>query len=141
MLSMFSYTFCPFGYLLWRNVCLYFQLDLLLLRCVSCLYILEIKPLLIASFADIFSYSIGCLLFKGFSLLCKRLQVWLGQICLFLFLFLLPWETDLRKHFYIWCQRMFCLCSLLGVWWCLALVMFESSSHFEFIFVSGVRKC
>ena len=30
---------------------------------------------------------------------------------------------------------MFCLCSLLGVWWCL---MFKSLSHFEFIFVRDV---
>ena len=40
-------------------------------------------------------------------LLCKSLHVWLGQICLFLFLFLLPWETDLKQH---WCDlylRMF----------------------------------
>ena len=37
---------------------------------------------------------------------------------IFLFLFLLPWETDLRKHLYGSCQRMFCLCSLLGVLWC-----------------------
>ena len=41
------------------------------------------------------------------------------------FLFVLPWETDLRKLWYNLCQRMFCLCSLLGVlWWhvfCLSL--------------------
>ena len=30
----------------------------------------------------------------------------------------LPWETDLRKHWYDSCQRMFFLCSLLGVLWC-----------------------
>ena len=36
---------------------------------------------------------------------------------LFLFLFLLLWETDLRKHLYDICQGMFCLSSLLGVWW------------------------
>ena len=30
-----------------------------ILSCMSCLYILEIKPLLIASFADIFSYSLS----------------------------------------------------------------------------------
>ena len=30
-------------------------------------------------------------------------------------LFLLPWETDLRKQWYNLCQRMFCLWSLLGV--------------------------
>ena len=33
----------------------------LLLSCISCLYILEIKPLLVASFETIFSHSVGCL--------------------------------------------------------------------------------
>ena len=33
----------------------------LILRCRRCLYILEIKPLSVASFASIFSYSMGCL--------------------------------------------------------------------------------
>ena len=37
-----------------------FCLLLLLLNCRSCLYILEIKPLLVASFANIFSQSVGC---------------------------------------------------------------------------------
>ena len=39
----------------------------LLLSCMSCLYILEIKPLSVTSFAniDIFSHSVGCLF--GFS--------------------------------------------------------------------------
>ena len=32
-----------------------------ILSCMSCLYILEIKPLLIASFANIFYHSEGCL--------------------------------------------------------------------------------
>ena len=34
---------------------------LLILSCMSCLYILEINPLSIASFANIFSHSEGCL--------------------------------------------------------------------------------
>ena len=34
---------------------------LLLLSCMSCLYILEIKPLSVESFAKIFSHSVGCL--------------------------------------------------------------------------------
>uniref|UniRef100_A0A8D1A093 Uncharacterized protein n=1 Tax=Sus scrofa TaxID=9823 RepID=A0A8D1A093_PIG len=33
----------------------------LLLSCVSCLYILEIRPLLVASFETIFSHSVSCL--------------------------------------------------------------------------------
>ena len=47
---------------------------LLLLSCMSCLYTLEIKSLMVASFANIFPRSVGCLfvLFMV-SLLCKSL--------------------------------------------------------------------
>ena len=44
----------------------------LLLSCVSCSYILEIKPLLVASFANIFSQFIGCL----FVLFMTPFAVW-----------------------------------------------------------------
>ena len=43
----------------------------LLLSRVSCLYILEIKPLMVASFANIFFQSVGCL----FSLLMVSFAV------------------------------------------------------------------
>uniref|UniRef100_A0A8D1XJX5 Uncharacterized protein n=1 Tax=Sus scrofa TaxID=9823 RepID=A0A8D1XJX5_PIG len=36
-------------------------LAFLLLSCMSCLYILEIKPLAVASFETIFSHSVSCL--------------------------------------------------------------------------------
>uniref|UniRef100_A0A8D0T5I7 Uncharacterized protein n=2 Tax=Sus scrofa TaxID=9823 RepID=A0A8D0T5I7_PIG len=36
-------------------------LAFLLLNCISCFYILEIKPLSVASFEIIFSYSVSCL--------------------------------------------------------------------------------
>ena len=36
-------------------------LAFLLLGCISCLYILEIKPLSVASFETIFSHSVSCL--------------------------------------------------------------------------------
>jgi len=56
-------------YIPWRNVysgCLpIFPLGcwlFLLLSCISCLYILEIKPLSVASFKNIFSHSIRCFL-------------------------------------------------------------------------------
>ena len=68
MLSSFSCTSWPSVCLLGTNVylghlpifglgCLF----LLLLSCMSCLYILEINPLSIDSFANIFSHSEGCL--------------------------------------------------------------------------------
>ena len=47
----------------------------------------------------------------------------LGPICLLLLLFILSWETDLRKYCYNLCQRMFCLYSLLGVLWYYVLLL------------------
>ena len=93
-------------------------LAFLLLGCISCLYILEIKPLSVASFETIFSHSESCLfVFFMVSFALQKL-VSLIRFVYFRFYFLLLWETDLRKHLYDLCQRMFCLWSLLGVWWC-----------------------
>ena len=69
MLSIFSHTFWPSICLLWRNVFLdllpiffgWVFLLLLFLSCMSCLYILETNLLLVASLANIFSHSVGCL--------------------------------------------------------------------------------
>ena len=77
MLSIFSCDYWPSVCLLWRNVCLgvlsSFQLGsfrgvilfcfvlLLLLNCMNCLHILEIKTLLVASFANTFFQSIDYL--------------------------------------------------------------------------------
>uniref|UniRef100_A0A8D0PZ87 Uncharacterized protein n=1 Tax=Sus scrofa TaxID=9823 RepID=A0A8D0PZ87_PIG len=50
-------------------------LAFLLLNYISCLYILEIKPLSVASFETIFSHSVCCLfVFLWFPLLCKACQ-------------------------------------------------------------------
>ena len=61
---------------------------LFLLSFMICLYILEIKPLLVALFANIFSHSVGCLfiLFKV-SFDVQELVSVLGSICLFLLYF------------------------------------------------------
>uniref|UniRef100_A0A8D0I1M7 Uncharacterized protein n=1 Tax=Sus scrofa TaxID=9823 RepID=A0A8D0I1M7_PIG len=73
----------------------------LLLSCRSCLYILKIKPLSVVSFETIFSHSMSCLfvLFMVSFAVLKLISL-IGPIGLFLFLFLLLWEIDLRKHFY-----------------------------------------
>ena len=53
--------------LLWRTICIslllifWLSFIFLLLNCVSCLYILEINPLSVVSFRNIFSQSVGCL--------------------------------------------------------------------------------
>ena len=84
---------------------------LLLSSCMSCLYVSEIKRLSVASFANIFSQSVGCLFILFMVSFAVQKLVSLTRSHLFIFvLFLLPWETDLRKHWYDLCQRMFCLC-------------------------------
>ena len=73
---------CLFSYFAHFSIGL---LAFLLLGCISCLYILEIKPLSVASFETVFSYSVSCLfVFFLVSLLCKSLSVWLVPIGLFL---------------------------------------------------------
>ena len=68
MLSSFSCASWPSVCLLWRNVYLgllpiFFKnhIVFLILSCMSCLHILDINPLSITLFANIFSHSIGCL--------------------------------------------------------------------------------
>ena len=79
------------------------------------------------------------LLCLWFPLLCKNLRVWLGPICLFLLLFLLPWETDRRKHCYDLCQSVLPMISSRS--FMVSCFIFKSLSHFEFIFVHDVKMC
>ena len=73
----------------------------------------------VASFTNIFLHSIGCLfLIFMVSFAVRKLVSLIRSNLFILFLFLLPWETDLVKHLYGLYQRMFCLQSLLGVLWC-----------------------
>ena len=141
MLSIFSCAFWPSVCLLWRNVYLYlpsFQL--------GCLFFL------IVEFCELFVY-IGdwhhlkiFLPFSGlsFSLFVVSFVVQnlliLIKSHLFIFVFISIALGDWpNKTFVPFMSEMFCLCSLLGVLWC--HVMFKSLSHFEFIFVLGVRVC
>ena len=94
MLSSFSCVSSPSAYLLWRNVyldlwaifglgCLFFDIELM-----SCLYILEINPLSVASFSNIFSHSEGCLfVFFRVSLAVQKLLSFIrSHLCIFVFI-------------------------------------------------------
>ena len=60
----------------------------LVLTCMSYLYILEINPLSVISFAIIFSHSEGCLFtLLTVSFAVQKLLVYSGPTCLLLFLF------------------------------------------------------
>ena len=132
MLSIFSLVYWPYECLLWRNAYLGFLpfsdwVFVLIIELYELFVYLEIKPLSVTLFANIFSQSIGCIFVLS-----------LIKSYLFFLLFLLPWETDLRKHWYNLCQRIYCLCSLSFMVSCF---IFKSLSHFEFIFVYGVKEC
>ena len=89
------------------------------LSCMSCLCVLEIEPLLVASFANILLLTSMCFLFILFIVpfaVQKLVSLIRSHLFIFAF-FLLSWEPDLRKHWHDLCQRMFCLCSLLRVFW------------------------
>ena len=88
----------------------------LLLSCMSCLYILEINSLSVASFAIIFSHSEGCLFtLLIVSFLVRKISSLIRSHLLFLFLFPLLWEVGHRGSCYDLRQRVFCLCFPLGV--------------------------
>ena len=84
---------------------------------MRCLCASEIKPLLVASFANIFS-SIDCLFVLLMVSFAVQKLINLIRSHLFSFVFLLPWEIDLGKHWYDLCLRMSCLCSFLGILQC-----------------------
>ena len=74
-------------------------LTFLLLSCISCLYILEMKPLSVASFETVFSHSVSCLfVFFLVSFAVQKLVSLIRSHWFIFLLFLLLWETDLRKY-------------------------------------------
>ena len=97
MLSIFSCAFCPPVCLLWRNVYVdlppIFLIGLfvfVILSCISCLYILEVNPLSVASFANIFSRFEGCLfiLFIVSFAVQKLLSFIRSHLFIFVFIFI-----------------------------------------------------
>ena len=83
------------------------------LSCRSCLHIVEINSLSVASFAIIFSHSEGCL----FTLLIVSfvVQKLLILIRSHLFIFAFISKVGHRGSCCDLCRRVFCLCSPLGV--------------------------
>ena len=79
---------------------------------------MEINPLSIILFAYIFFQSVDCLfiLFMGSFAVKKLLSLIRSYLSVFAFISIAL--GDLRKYFYDLHQRMFCLCSRLGVLWC-----------------------
>ena len=111
----------------------------LILCCMGCLYILEINPLSVASFANIFSHSEGCffILFMDSFAVQKLLSLIRSHLFIFVFIFItlgggskkiLLWFMS--KSVPIFSPKSFIVSGLT----------FRSLIHFEFIFVYDVRE-
>jgi len=101
MLSIFSCACWPSVHLSWKNV---YSGLLPIFNWVVGFFAIELCKLLVYSREALVSCIIWkyflpfCKLSFWFLLLCKSLSVWLGPIGLFLLLFLLLWEINLRKY-------------------------------------------
>ena len=107
---------------------------------MSCLYILEINPLSVASLANIFSHSVSCvfvLFFVSFAVQ-KRLSLIKSHLFIFVFIFIILGGGS-KRYCCKLCQRVFCLYFPLS--FIVTGLTFSSLIHFEFIFVYGVGEC
>ena len=108
-----------------------------------CLYILEMKPLFIAKFANIFSHSVGYLFgffFLMVSFAVQKLVSWIRSH-FFIFAFIYIVLEDWPKKTLVQFMSENVLPMLFSRSFMVSRPMFKSLSHFEFIFVYGVRLC
>ena len=104
-----------------------------ILSCMSCLYILEINPFSIASFANIFYHSEGFLfLLFIVSVAVKKLLSFI-RCHLFIFVFICITLEGRSKKTLLWFMSKKVLCFSLRVFLVSSLT-FKSLIHFKFIF-------
>jgi len=112
---MYSLATCLF----WGNV----SLDILnifvflIVSCMRCLYILEINPLSVASFAKIFSHFVGSpfVLFMASFAVQKILSLIRSHLSIFVFIFITLGGGS-KKYCCNLCQRVFYLCFPIRVY-------------------------
>jgi len=122
---------------LWRSSA-YFSIGSLLLSCLSCMYILEMKPLSITSFASIVSYSIGCLFILSMVFFSVQ-KLWsLIQSHFFLIFITLG---DGSKVIILWFMSESVLPIFSSKSFIVFSLTFNSIIHFEFVSVHSVWEC
>ena len=111
----------------------------LILSCTSCLYILELNPLSVASFAIIFSHSQSCL-FILFIVSLTVEKLWrLIRSRLFIFVFISMTLGDGSKRILLWFMSKSVLHIFSSKSFIVPSLTFRSLIYF--VFVYGVRKC
>ena len=113
----------------------------LLLSCVSCLYILKIKPLSVTLFENIFSHSVGCLFVLFMVCFAVKNILSLIRSHLFIFAFISIALGDWAMRTLLWFMSESVLSMFSPRSFTVSHLVFKSLSHFEFIFVYSVRDC
>ena len=125
-------------YLFRSFACLIELFVFLMYSCINCLYILEINPLLLPSFANIFSHSVGCLFILLVTSFAVQKLLSLIRSLLFIFGFVSITLRDRSNRCCNLCQ------SVMPMFSPMTLIVFgptcRSLVHFEFIFVYGVKE-
>ena len=136
-INMFSLEKCLFGssYLLIK---LFFFFFLML----SCLYLLALSPLLVVSFAYLFSHLVGyvfILLMVSF-VVQKLLNLIRSYVFIFFLLYLLSFMRQIQKDIAaIYIKE--CTTYVSSRSFIVSSLIFRSLIHFEFISVYDVREC
>ena len=108
---------------------------------MSCLYILEVKPLSVEWFANIFSHSVGCLLVLFMVSFAVQKLLSLIRSHLLIFVFISITLGDRSKKILPWFMSKSILPMFSSKSFTAYSLTFRSLSHYEFIFVYGVREC
>ena len=135
--------------LLWRHVYLgllpIFSLHFLfmvLLSCMSCLHILEIKPLSVASFADPSSQPVRCLFIFCMASFAVQTLVSLMRSHLLIFAFISIPLGDWPKKTLAWFMlEIYALPMFSSRSFTVSCLIFKTLSHFQGECVQGVRVC
>ena len=136
MLSIFSCAFRP-------SVCHFFDWVVqffLILSCMSCLYILETNPLLVASFANTFSHSEDChfVFFMVFFAVQKLLSLIRSHLFIFIFIFIFITLRVASKNILLQFMSKNARPMFSSTVFIVSGLTFRSLIHLEFIFVHGV---
>ena len=111
----------------------------LMLSCISCLCMLDINPLSVISFPNIFCHSVGCLWFSDSFLHCVK-ACRFNQVPFVCFCFyFLCFRRQIQKRFYDLYQSVLLTYSSMS--FMVPDLTLRSLIHFEFIFVNSIREC
>jgi len=119
----------------------HFSIGLLAFLLLSCLHILEIQPLSVASFEISFSHSVSCLFVFFLVSFAVQKLVSLIRSHWFIFPFISVLLGDWPEKTFVRLMSENILPVFSSRSWMVSCLIFKSFSHFEFIFVHGVRVC